>query len=346
MGTALEMDNTLLCSEAGMLSMLRRLFRRGNRIQTETRPRQKRQKEAGLLSCWETRRKKWSWGRHNESWKAPSQLSTINEEEQRMKRLDKLKRDLQKMENERDELRGILAHYTNKDLNDRNNFEKFMLTMQYYQMMTGLKKMPQKVSEALSKSEELTKENPSYWIRNRQLLCDSNHQKHKVKMLWTDNRELLQEQIALEEDTKHTNILCIKACEVLNDSGTKREASGRMNEHQGQVALFSKHKHSEAHVTILNLIQFMGSFAICPTPSHRKNFETFMLNMQYQQKMTDLKKMPQELSVALSKYKELSKENHSYWSEIFQLKLKRGSDHVKISLRHNSSPGALSVESK
>ena len=36
-----------------------------------------------------------------------------------MKRLDKLKRDLQKMENERDELRGILTHYTNKDLNDR-----------------------------------------------------------------------------------------------------------------------------------------------------------------------------------------------------------------------------------
>ena len=48
--------------------MLRRIFRRENRIQTETRPRQKRQKEAGLLSYWETERKKWSWGRHSESW--------------------------------------------------------------------------------------------------------------------------------------------------------------------------------------------------------------------------------------------------------------------------------------
>ena len=38
-----------------------------------------------------------------------------------------------------------------------------------------------------------------------------------------------------------------------------------------------------------------------------------MLNMQYQQMMTDLKKMPQKLSVALSKYKELSKENQMYW---------------------------------
>ena len=48
--------------------MLRRIFRRENRIQTEIRPRQKRQKEAGLLSCWHLRRRKLSWGRHSESW--------------------------------------------------------------------------------------------------------------------------------------------------------------------------------------------------------------------------------------------------------------------------------------
>ena len=51
--------------------------------------------------------------------KVSSQPSNINEEEQRMKTLDKLKRDLQKMKNERDELRENLAHYTNQDLNDR-----------------------------------------------------------------------------------------------------------------------------------------------------------------------------------------------------------------------------------
>ena len=45
----------------------------------------------------------------------------------------------------------------------RNNFEKFMLTMQYHQMMTDLKKMPQEINEALSKSQELTKKNHSYW---------------------------------------------------------------------------------------------------------------------------------------------------------------------------------------
>ena len=36
-----------------------------------------------------------------------------------MERLDKLKGDLQKMENERDKLQENLAHYTNQDLNDR-----------------------------------------------------------------------------------------------------------------------------------------------------------------------------------------------------------------------------------
>ena len=57
----------------------------------------------------------------------------------------------------------------------------------------------------------------------------------------------------------------------------------------------------------------MGIFAIWSLPSQRNNFESFMLNMQYHEMMTDLKKMPQELSVALSKCKELSKENQMYW---------------------------------
>jgi hypothetical protein len=34
-----------------------------------------------------------------------------------MKRLEKLKRELQKIKNERDEFWGILARYTNEDLN-------------------------------------------------------------------------------------------------------------------------------------------------------------------------------------------------------------------------------------
>ena len=48
-------------------------------------------------------------------------------------------------------------------------------------------------------------------------------------------------------------------------------------------------------------------------PSHRINFETFMLEMQHDQVMTYLKRMTQDISEALYKYKELTKENQFYW---------------------------------
>ena len=57
----------------------------------------------------------------------------------------------------------------------------------------------------------------------------------------------------------------------------------------------------------------MGLFVPWATPSHRINFETFMLEMQNNQMMTDLKRIPQDISEALYKYKELSKENQFYW---------------------------------
>lgn len=50
---------------------------------------------------------------------ASPQAPTINEQEKRHERLEKLKRELQNIKNARDELQGILANYTNKDLNDR-----------------------------------------------------------------------------------------------------------------------------------------------------------------------------------------------------------------------------------
>ncbi|XP_076784443.1 uncharacterized protein LOC143441240 [Arvicanthis niloticus] len=95
--------------------------------------------------------------------KESSQAYTISEQEQRMKRLEKLKRDLERMKNERDELRGILAHYTDKDLKDSINFETMMLEMQHEQVMTDLKKIPQQICEALYKCQELIQENQLYW---------------------------------------------------------------------------------------------------------------------------------------------------------------------------------------
>nr|XP_034349330.1 uncharacterized protein LOC117702138 [Arvicanthis niloticus] len=180
-----------LGSQAVMLSMLLRLFRRDNTIQPETRPRQKAFCKAG--------RRRWPWGRHRSVGKESSQAYTISEQEQRMKRLEKLKRDLERIINERDELWGILAHYNVKDLNNRFNFETIMLEMQHDQVTRDLKNIPQQISEALYKCQELTKNNHFTGdIRNCHLLTESLHMKSEVKMLWNENRQLLKEQITLE----------------------------------------------------------------------------------------------------------------------------------------------------
>ena len=56
-----------------------------------------------------------------------------------------------------------------------------------------------------------------------------------------------------------------------------------------------------------------GTICSLSMASHRINFETFMLEMQHDQVMTDLKRMPQDISEALSKCKQLTKENQFYW---------------------------------
>nr|XP_034349997.1 uncharacterized protein LOC117702877 [Arvicanthis niloticus] len=196
-----------------MLSMLLRLFRRDNTIQPETRPRQKAFCKAG--------RRRWPWGRHRSVGKESSQAHTISEQEQRMKRLEKLKRDLERMKNERDELRGILAHYINKDLNKRFNFETTMLEMQHDQVMSELKNIPQQISEALYMCQELTKNNQLYSIRNCHLLTESLHMKSEVKMLWNANRQLLKEQITLDVCSKETRRLCVEASMKIYDKFSK-----------------------------------------------------------------------------------------------------------------------------
>ncbi|XP_028639015.1 disks large homolog 5-like [Grammomys surdaster] len=152
----------------------------------------------------------------------------MSKQEQRMKRLEKLKRDLEMMNKERDELRGILAHYANRDLNNRTNFENMMLEMQHDQVMTDLKKIPQEISEALYKCKELSKENQLYCIRNCQLLTESLHIKNQVKILWNENRQLLREQIALEECTKKTKRLCVEASLKIYDKYTQQQL-GKQN---------------------------------------------------------------------------------------------------------------------
>ncbi|EDL20668.1 mCG1048371, partial [Mus musculus] len=113
---------------------------------------------------------------------ASPQAPTINEQEKRHERLEKLKRELQNIKNARDELQGILAYYTNKDLNDS--------------------------------------------CRNCHLLIESNLIQHKVRMLRKENRQLLREQIALEECNIETKILCNEGSQKIKDHYTKQQQVG------------------------------------------------------------------------------------------------------------------------
>nr|XP_034349857.1 uncharacterized protein LOC117702788 [Arvicanthis niloticus] len=290
-----------------MLSMLLRLFRRDNTIQPETRPRQKAFCKAG--------RRRWPWGRHRSVGKESSQAYIISEQEQRVKRLEKLKRDLERMKNERDELREILAHYINKDLNKRFNFETTMLEMQHDQVMSELKNIPQQISEALYMCQKLTKNNQLYSIRNCHLLTESFHMKSEVKMLWNENRQLLKEQITLDVCSKETRRLCVEASMKIYDK-------------------FSKH------------IQFIEKFSPWSKPYDRLNIKFRMLHLQHEKTTMNMQKSTSRMCDAIENCKKLIEEKNSYRSEILQQKLKQGPEQVKISLRHNSSSAALSVQSK
>ena len=78
--------------------------------------------------------------------------------------------------------------------------------------------------------------------------------------------------------------------------------------------------------------------------SHRTNFETFMLEMQHNQMMTDLKRMSQDISEALYKCQHLTKENQLYWwvsNMVMTQELGRG--YVCPSMSLNQSEGSGSI---
>ncbi|XP_038949695.1 disks large homolog 5-like [Rattus norvegicus] len=192
-------------SRGGMFSRILSLFRRDNHIPAETTP---RQREASLLSRWRTRRMERSWRRSKSDQKASSQPSTTPVEEERMKRLENLKIALHKMQKLRDELRRILADYPGKNLNDRNNFESEMLMRQHEEVMTDMKKMSEQINYALVKCKNLTLENDWYCHSFYPLLTEFFEVKNNAQRAMNENRELLWDQIALEESIKETTRFC------------------------------------------------------------------------------------------------------------------------------------------
>ena len=76
-------------------------------------------------------------------------------------------------------------------------------------------------------------------------------------------------------------------------------------------------------------------------PSHKNNFETYMLTEQHHQMITNLKKMPQEISEALFKFKQLPKQNHFYWWVTHMVMTQAlGTECVSPSLSLNQSEGS------
>ncbi|OBS71699.1 hypothetical protein A6R68_13724, partial [Neotoma lepida] len=100
--------------------------------------------------------------------KASSTLFFLTEQEQQLNKVDKLTLQLQMMTNERNELRAILSHYTNNDLNNKLNYELEMLKTEHKKEMSDVKKFPKEIGEALYKYKELSEKTSSYWFDNLQ----------------------------------------------------------------------------------------------------------------------------------------------------------------------------------
>ena len=66
------------------------------------------------------------------------------------------------------------------------------------------------------------------WLsfRNCHLLIESNLIQHKVRMLRKENRQLLREQIALEECNIETKTLCKEGIQKIKDHYTKQQQVG------------------------------------------------------------------------------------------------------------------------
>lgn len=139
------------------------------------------------------------------------------------------------MTNERNELRAILANYTNNDVNNRLNSELKELKMDH-QETSELEKFPKEISEASSKCKELTEKTNS----SSRLLRERTQMKERVGMLREDNRKLHQEQIFLKESCEETKRLCEEDLEKIYDLLTKQQQEHQRLEKHHQFLLKRK----------------------------------------------------------------------------------------------------------
>ncbi|XP_041506046.1 myosin-15-like isoform X1 [Microtus oregoni] len=140
-----------------------------------------------------------------------------------MNKVDELTLQLQMMTNERNELRAILANYTNNDLNNRLKSELEELKMDHQKEMSELEKFHKEIRESSYKSKKLTEEINSYRTLHSQLLGEWTQMKEKVGMLNEDKRKLKAEQISLQESCEETRRLCEEAHEKIYKLWSKQQ---------------------------------------------------------------------------------------------------------------------------
>ncbi|XP_059129767.1 uncharacterized protein LOC131919520 isoform X2 [Peromyscus eremicus] len=143
-----------------------------------------------------------------------------------MKKLEKLTIRLHDMECERNELRGILANYTNKDLNNRLNFELEMLEMEHKQVMSALQKLPMEISDALDKCKGLIEETEYFSYLHGRFLRECNPLKKSVRVLRIQNIQLWKEQIELQKTCEEVKKLLKEAHEKICDPYAEQQQVG------------------------------------------------------------------------------------------------------------------------
>nr|XP_042126146.1 uncharacterized protein LOC121826359 [Peromyscus maniculatus bairdii] len=201
--------------------MLTRLNRILGRQDGEHREIRGRQKEDGLQSPCHTSRNKWFWGKHRAARKASSTPFFLTEQEHQLNQVEKLKLQLQMMNNDRNELREFLAHYNN-ELNNRLNSENVIQNTEHKTDMSDMKKLPKEFSEALYKCIELREKTKIYRTLYSQHLSEQTQLKEKVRMLLEDKKKLQGEQILLQESCEEAKRLCEEAHGKIYDLWTRQ----------------------------------------------------------------------------------------------------------------------------
>ncbi|XP_052588293.1 RB1-inducible coiled-coil protein 1-like [Peromyscus californicus insignis] len=239
---------------------------------------------------------------------APSQCSTFTEQEQEqeMKKLEKLTIRLHDMECERNELRGILANYTNKYLNNRLNFELEMLEMEHKQVMSGLQKLPMEISDALNKCKGLIEETEIFSYLHGRFLQECNHLKKNVRVLTIQSTQLWKEQIELQKTCEAVKKLLKEAHEKICDPCADQQQEQENLEETLKDLLKQKELVTQQRDLAEKLQHHFN------VSEMRVNFELEMLEMEHKQVMSYLQKLPMEISDSLDKCKGLIEETEYF----------------------------------